>query len=139
MIRHWLDKRWVQIAALLTVVGLMVYYWGFVFEFGYRFDWGVLFTVNQTYDLHLGMLILQGVLLTVKITLVSSVLALALGTFFGLARFPTFRPIPCLPRANVGFFGTPHLLIKPSSGSFPLPPAFPVAPGCGAFAARFRF
>ncbi len=139
MIRYWLDKRWVQIAALLTVVGLMVYYWGFVFDFGYRFDWSVLFTVNQTYDLHLGMLILQGVLLTVKITLVSSVLALALGTFFGLGRLSNFRPMRWLSTAYVEFFRNTPLLIQLFFWYFALPSALPEGLRMWVFDREFEF
>ena len=93
MIRYWLDKTWVQYLVLCSITLLAVYYWGWVFDFGYQFQWDILFTRNTTYGTHLGLEILKGLGVTVRISLISSALALGLGTVLGIARLSLFAPL----------------------------------------------
>lgn len=117
----WLKKTWIQYLLLLAMVLAMAYYWGFVFKFGYKFDWSVLFTVNPTYKIHMGFLLLKGLWLTIKISLISSLLALSLGIIFGLGRLTQFRPMRWLSATYVEFFRNTPLLIQLFFWYFALP------------------
>lgn len=139
MTAYWLDKRWVQNAVLLALTGIMVWYWGFVFEFGYDFEWSVLYTVNETYDMHLGLELLKGLVLTVKISLVSSLLALLLGTFFGLGRLSKFKPLRWTSAAYVEFFRNTPLLVQLFFWYFAMPLALPQAAREFVYAQDFEF
>ena len=72
MIAFWLEKRWVQYTCLAAVLAAMTVYWGFFFDFGYEFDWSILFTENPTYQEHFGLTLIHGLVLTIKISLISS-------------------------------------------------------------------
>lgn len=139
MSSYWLDKRWVQNTVLLALTGIMVWYWGFVFEFGYDFEWSVLYAVNETYDMHLGLELLKGLVLTVKISLVSSLLALLLGTFFGLGRLSKFKPLRWTSAAYVEFFRNTPLLVQLFFWYFAMPMALPDALRELAFAHNYEF
>ena len=54
MLRFWLEKTWVQVAALLALVAAGAVYWGFFFDFGYEFHWDVLYARNATYGMQIG-------------------------------------------------------------------------------------
>ena len=135
MIRFLLDKRPVQIGLLLSIVAAAVFYWGWIFDFGYKFDWSVLFTVNQTYGEHYGLLLLVGVLWTVILSLISAVFALGLGIFFGLGRVSRFKPMYMLSTGYVEFFRNTPLLVQLLFWYF----AFPLALPEGAREAVFNF
>lgn len=139
MIKYYMDKTWVQYTTLVTLALAMLYYWGFVFEFGYTFDWSVLFSVNQTYGEHMGHKILQGLLMTLEITLISSVIALALGTVFGLMRVSSFGPVRMVASAYVEFFRNTPLLIQLFFWYFALPMALPEGAREWVFAQNFEF
>ena len=139
MLRFWLEKTWVQIAALLALAGAMVVYWGFFFDFGYAFDWSVLFTVNKTYGIHLGMSLLDGLVVTVHITLVSSALALVLGTVFGLARLSDFGPLRWLATFYVEFFRNTPLLVQLFFWYFAFPMVLPMEVRTWVFDHDFEF
>lgn len=125
MIRYWMEKPWVQYLCLLTVLVGMVYYWGFVFEFGYKFDWSVLFVTNETYGQHMGLLLVKGLQVTIEITLISSAIALCLGTLFGLMRVSTFKPAYYFSTACVEFFRNTPLLVQLFFWYFAMPMALP--------------
>ncbi len=139
MLRFWLEKTWVQIAGLLALVAVMVVYWGFFFDFGYQFDWSVLFTVNQTYGIHLGMSLLDGLVVTVQISLISSAVALALGTAFGLARLSDFGPLRWLATFYVEFFRNTPLLVQLFFWYFAFPMVLPMEARTWVFDHDFEF
>ncbi|MFO7595782.1 MAG: amino acid ABC transporter permease [Desulfocurvibacter africanus] len=139
MMAYWLDKRWAQNAVLLALAGLMVWYWGFVFEFGYDFEWSVLYTFNETYGMHLGLELLKGLGLTIKITLASSFFALLLGTFFGLGRLSKFKPLRWTSNAYVEFFRNTPLLVQLFFWYFAMPMALPDAAREFLFAHNYEF
>ncbi|MFP4515255.1 MAG: amino acid ABC transporter permease [Desulfovibrionales bacterium] len=112
MIRTWFEKPWVQNMTLLTIVGAAVYFWGFIFDFGYNFEWSVLYTENQTYGEVLGFNLLKGLKLTIVISLISSAIALALGTIFGLGKLSAFKPFKMVSTVYVEFFRNTPLLIQ---------------------------
>ncbi|HKK00936.1 MAG TPA: amino acid ABC transporter permease [Desulfuromonadales bacterium] len=125
MIRHWLDNRWVQLLLLTVLAAAAIYYWGWVFHFGYKFDWSVLYTFNPTYSQNFGLALLTGLRLTVKITLLSSAIALALGTVAGLARLSRFKPLYWLATSYVEFFRNTPLLIQLFFWYFAFPMGLP--------------
>ncbi len=139
MSSYWLDKRWVQNTVLLALTGIMVWYWGFVFEFGYDFEWSVLYAVNETYGMHLGLELLKGLVLTVKISLASSLLALLLGTFFGLGRLSKFKPLRWTSAAYVEFFRNTPLLVQLFFWYFAMPLALPEAARDFVYTLDFEF
>lgn len=139
MIKYYMEKTWVQYTTLVTLALVMLYYWGFVFEFGYKFDWSVLFTVNETYGEHMGYKILWGMVMTLKITLISSVIALTLGTIFGLMRVSSFLPVRMVASAYVEFFRNTPLLIQLFFWYFALPMALPEAAREWVFSQNFEF
>ena len=139
MISYWMEKKWVQWVSLAVIALGAVYYWGFVFEFGYKFDWSVLYTVNPTYQVNMGMKILGGVVMTAKITLISSVLALTLGTIFGLMRVSSFKPMYLFSSAYIEFFRNTPLLVQLFFWYFALPLALPEAAREWVYAQNFEF
>ncbi|NJB69062.1 polar amino acid transport system permease protein [Desulfobaculum xiamenense] len=139
MIRYWMEKPWVQYLSLFTLVAGMVYYWGFVFEFGYKFDWSVLFVTNETYGEHMGLLLFKGLQVTIEITLISSAIALSLGTAFGLMRVSTFKPAYLFSTACVEFFRNTPLLVQLFFWYFALPLALPEDIREWLFAHNFEF
>ncbi|MCA1742341.1 MAG: amino acid ABC transporter permease [Desulfonatronovibrio sp.] len=125
MINPWKEKNWVQNLTLITIITIALIYWGFFFEFGYKFDWSVLFTTNPTYGENLGFYLIYGLQVTLKITLISSVLALTLGTFFGLGRLSAFKPFYWISTAYVEFFRNTPLLVQLFFWYFAMPQAMP--------------
>lgn len=139
MIRRWLDKPWVQFSILAVVAAVVIYYWGWIFHFGYKFDWSVLYTLNPTYHQNFGFELLAGLRLTIKITLVSSAIALALGTVAGLARLSHFKPLYWLATSYVEFFRNTPLLVQLFFWYFALPMALPDNVRTWIFSHNFEF
>jgi polar amino acid transport system permease protein len=139
MIRYLFEKNWVQNLTLLALVGAAVYYWGWIFDFGYDFDWSVLYTVNETYGEVLGFNLLQGLKLTIVISLISSAIALALGTFFGLGRISRFKPFYLFSTAYVEFFRNTPLLIQLFFWYFAFPMLLPENLRTQLFDINFEF
>ncbi len=139
MLKTWISKNWVQNVILLVIFLTAVYYWGYVFEFGYKFNWSVLYTVNPTYGENLGLYLVYGLKVTLKITLISSVVALALGTFFGLGRLSTFKPFYWLSTAYVEFFRNTPLLVQLFFWYFAMPHALPLEMRHWMFGLNYEF
>lgn len=139
MLKYYMEKKLVQYTSLLAVTVLMVYYWGFVFEFGYKFDWSVLFTVNETYQEHMGWKIVEGLFTTIRITLISSAIALFLGTVFGLMRVSSFTPVRVVASVYVEFFRNTPLLVQLFFWYFALPLALPESAREWVFAQDFEY
>lgn len=123
MFKYYFEKPWVQNLTLLTLLGLVVYYFAFIFEFKYDFDWAVFFVEGQ-YG-HMGELMLGGVNTTITITLYSAAIALVMGTVFGLARLSNFKPVYWFATCYVELFRNTPLLIQLFFWNFALPYAFP--------------
>ena len=138
-LRRWIDKPWVQLLLLAVLAAAAIYYWGWVFHFGYKFDWSVLYTLNPTYHQNFGLELLAGLRLTVKITLVSSAIALALGTLAGLARLSHFRPVYWLATTYVEFFRNTPLLVQLFFWYFAFPMALPDDVRTWVFNHNFEF
>ena len=139
MIRYWLEKSYVQFLTVFVLLALTVYYFCFCFDFGYKFNWTVLFSVNKTYGEHFGFRLLRGLVLTIKISAVSSVLALLLGTFFGLGRLSVFKPLKWFSTAYVEFFRNTPLLIQLFFWYFAFPMGLPEAAREFVFDHNFEF
>ena len=114
-----------QYAILLTILAGMIYYWGFVFDFGYQFQWDVLYTENETYGMVFGWKLLEGMKMTIHISLISSAIALGLGIFFGLGRISSFKPYYTVSSVYVEFFRNTPLLIQLFFWYFALPMGLP--------------
>ncbi|MBL3582259.1 amino acid ABC transporter permease [Oleidesulfovibrio alaskensis] len=139
MLRYWLDKTWVQYTLLCTTTLLGIYYFGWVFNFGYQFEWSVLYTQNETYKLNLGAEMLRGLVTTVNISLISSALALGLGTMLGLARLSAFRPLRISASVVVEFFRNTPLLVQLFFWYFAFPNVLPEAARQWVFEQNFEF
>lgn len=139
MWRFWLEKKWVQNLILGCVLLGAVCYWGFFFEFGYNFDWSVIFTKSSTYDEYLGLYLISGLIVTLKITLFSAGLALFLGTFFGLGRLSRFKPLYWVSTAYVEFFRNTPLLVQLFFWYFAMPQALPENIKSVVFGLNFEF
>jgi polar amino acid transport system permease protein len=139
MMRETFGKTWFQNLTLMTLVLLAVWYWGWIFDFGYVFDWSVLFTVNRTYGEILGLNLLKGVRLTVIITLISSTVALGLGTLFGLGRLSAFKPFQLVSTAYVEFFRNTPLLVQLFFWYFAFPQVLPEEMRAVIFDMNFEF
>lgn len=123
MLKYYFQKVWVQNLTLLTLLSLVVYYFAFLFEFKYDFDWAVFFIEGQ-YG-HMGHLMLNGLNTTLTITIYSAAIALAFGTIFGLARLSSFKPVYWFATCYVELFRNTPLLIQLFFWNFALPYAFP--------------
>lgn len=139
MFRYWMEKRWMQYLVLALLVLLGIYYWGWVFDFGYDFDWRVLYEVNATYGENLGLKLLSGLVVTLEITLISSGIALTLGTLFGLGRLSHFRPVYWISTAYVEFFRNTPLLVQLFFWYFAFPMVLPEVVREWVFAHNFEF
>jgi len=139
MFRYWLEKTWVQYLILCSILGAAVYYWGFVFNFGYKFQWDVLYIPNETYGMVFGIELLKGLLTTLKITLVSSGIALFLGTLFGLGRLSAFKPFYIFSSSYVEFFRNTPLLVQLFFWYFALPMGLPESWRLWIFDHNFEF
>ncbi len=96
-------------------------------DIGYEFHWQVLWEVNPTYQVVFGRWLLEGLLLTLEISLISTVIALVLGTVFGIARLSRFKPTYALATAYVEFFRNTPLLVQLFFWYFAFPMALPDA------------
>jgi len=123
MIKRYFEKVWVQNLSLLAMLGLLVYYFAFVFEFKYDFNWAV-FTTEGQYG-NMGHLMLNGLNTTITITLYSAAIALFMGTVFGLARLSNFKPVYWFATCYVELFRNTPLLVQLFFWYFALPYAFP--------------
>ncbi|QGY41503.1 ABC transporter permease subunit [Pseudodesulfovibrio cashew] len=123
MLKRYFEKVWVQNLALLAMFGLLVYYFAFVFEFKYDFNWAV-FTTEGQYG-HMGHLMLNGLNTTITITLYSAAIALILGIIFGLARLSSFKPVYWFATCYVELFRNTPLLVQLFFWNFAFPYAFP--------------
>jgi polar amino acid transport system permease protein len=137
MFKRYFEKIWVQNLTLLALLGLVTYYFAFVFEFKYDFNWAV-FTTEGQYG-HMGKLMLDGVALTITITLYSAAIALGLGTIFGLARLSSFKPVYWFATCYVELFRNTPLLIQLFFWYFALPYAFPEELRFQLFEMNFEF
>jgi polar amino acid transport system permease protein len=137
MLNRLFEKTWVQNTTLLFILGLAVYYFGFVFHFDYDFNWGVF--VNETQYGHMGLLMLNGLQLTISISIYSAAIALGLGTLFGLARLSKFKPVYAFASAYVEFFRNTPLLVQLFFWNFALPNAFPQEIRYKLFEYNFEF
>jgi polar amino acid transport system permease protein len=151
MFKRHFQNPWVQNLTLLTLVGLVVYYFTFAFEFKYDFDWAVFFVEGQ-YG-HMGHLMVTGLNTTLTITFYSAIIALVMGTIFGLARLSNFKPVYWFATCYVELFRNTPLLIQLFFWNFALPYAFPedirfwlfdhnfefwcAVVGCGVFTGAF--
>jgi polar amino acid transport system permease protein len=137
--REILGKTWFQNLTLLSLVLLAVWYWGVVFDFGYVFDWSVLYTENRTYGEILGINLLKGLRLTVVISLISSAVALGLGTLFGLGRLSAFKPFRLVSTVYVEFFRNTPLLVQLFFWYFAFPQVLPEEMRTVIFDMNFEF
>ncbi len=125
MINRYLEKTWVQYLCLATLTALLVYYFGWVFDFGYKFDWSVLYKKDPSYGTVLGDMLISGLGKTITISLLSSGIALGLGILFGLGRLSQFKPVNWFSSAYVEFFRNTPLLIQLFFWYFALPMGLP--------------
>ena len=123
MLKRHFEKSWVQNLTLLTLFSLVVYYFAFIFEFKYDFNWAI-FTTEGQYG-HMGHLMLDGLNTTITLTLYSAVIALTLGTLFGLARLSSFKPIYWFATCYIEIFRNTPLLVQLFFWNFAFPYAFP--------------
>ncbi len=137
MLKHFFDKVWVQNLTLLAILGLVVYYFGFIFHFDYQFNWSILY--SETEYGNMGHMLLQGLQLTVTISLYSAVIALVLGTIFGLARLSDFKPVYGFATAYIEFFRNTPLLVQLFFWNFALPAALPEEVKLALFELDFEF
>lgn len=137
MLTRLFEKTWVQYLFLSGLAGLFVYYFGWIFRFDYDFNWAV-FTSETEYG-HLGEMMVQGLNLTVQISLYSAVLALVLGTTLGLARLSSFKPVYYFATSVIEFFRNTPLLVQLFFWNFALPMAFPEEIRMKLFELNFEF
>jgi len=71
----------IGVVAFIILVVYAVFRHG---DIGYDFHWAVLWEVNPTYKEIFGVWLLKGLYLTIKISLISTGIALLLGTIFGI-------------------------------------------------------
>jgi polar amino acid transport system permease protein len=129
----------VQYSILFAILAAMIYYWGFVFDFGYKFQWDVLYTENETYGVIFGLKLLEGLRMTIHISLISSAIALGLGIFFGLGRISSFKPYYTVSTVFVEFFRNTPLLIQLFFWYFAMPMGLPESWREFVFAHDFEF
>ncbi|HDP24063.1 MAG TPA: amino acid ABC transporter permease [Deltaproteobacteria bacterium] len=94
-------------------------------DFGYKFHWAVLYEENPTYKEVFGLWLLRGLVLTIKISLISTGIALFLGTIFGIARLSLFKPTYYLATGYVEFFRNTPLLVQLFFWYFAFPMVLP--------------
>lgn len=137
MLNHYLQKSWVQNLLLLSMLGVIGYYFGFVFHFDYQFNWSVLY--SETEYGNMGLMLLKGLNLTVTISIYSAIIALTLGTLFGLARLSTFKPVYGFATVYVEFFRNTPLLVQLFFWNFALPAGLPEEIRLKLFEMNFEF
>ncbi len=80
---------------------------------------------NETYGLVFAVELMKGLWTTLQITLISSGLALVLGTLFGLGRLSAFKPFYYAASSYVEFFRNTPLLVQLFFWYFALPMGLP--------------
>jgi polar amino acid transport system permease protein len=105
-------KRQVQQFGVATGIILFIYLFFTHIDFGYQFHWAVLWEVNPTYGEVFGSWLIRGLFLTLEITVISTFVSLVLGTFFGIARLSTFKPLYWFATVYVEFFRNTPLLVQ---------------------------
>ena len=125
MTESW--KRPVQQFAVVAGIALVIYLFFTHIDFGYQFHWAVLWEVNPTYEEVFGVWLIRGLLLTIEITLISTVVSLLLGTFFGIARLSDFKPLYWFATVYVEFFRNTPLLVQLFFWYFAFPLGLPEA------------
>ncbi len=119
------SKRSAQQFGIIAGIALLLYLIFSHADFGYKFYWGVLYEVNPTYKEIFGYWLLRGLQLTVEISLISTGIALVLGTIFGIARLSAFKPTYYLATGYVEFFRNTPLLVQLFFWYFAFPLALP--------------
>lgn len=117
-------------AQQITVTAGIVFVLSIVFmsaDFGYDFHWAVLYEVNPTYKEIFGTWLLKGLVLTIEISFISTIIALLLGTVFGIARLSRFKPVYYFATAYVEFFRNTPLLVQLFFWYFAFPLGLPDA------------
>jgi polar amino acid transport system permease protein len=137
MLNHYLNKSWVQNLLLASMLGLIGYYFGFIFHFDYQFNWSVLY--SETEYGNMGEMLLKGLNLTVSISVYSALIALGLGTLFGLGRLSSFKPVYGFSTAYVEFFRNTPLLVQLFFWNFALPAGLPEEIKLKLFEMDFEF
>jgi len=120
-------KRQVQQFMIVAGIALAIYLFFTHLDFGYEFHWSVLWEMNPTYQEVFGVWLLRGLLITVEISLISTVISLLLGTFFGIARLSNFKPLYWFATVYVEFFRNTPLLVQLFFWYFAFPLALPDA------------
>jgi polar amino acid transport system permease protein len=119
------SKHAAQQFGVFAVISLIFYIIFKHADFGYDFYWAVLYEVNPTYKEIFGYWLLRGLQLTIEISLVSTAIALVLGTIFGIARLSAFKPTYYLATGYVEFFRNTPLLVQLFFWYFAFPLALP--------------
>ena len=112
----------------IGVVGAIIIGISLLFKhahFGYDFYWPVLWEINPTYKEIFGLWLLKGLVLTLKISLISTAIALVMGTIFGIARLSRFTPTYAIATAYVEFFRNTPLLVQLFFWYFAFPMVLP--------------
>ncbi len=120
-------KHQVQQFAIVAGMVLAIYLFFAHVDFGYDFQWAVLWEMNPTYQEVFGVWLLRGLLITIEISLISTVISLVLGTFFGIARLSSFKPLYWFATAYVEFFRNTPLLVQLFFWYFAFPLGLPDA------------
>ncbi|HOO37678.1 MAG TPA: amino acid ABC transporter permease [Deltaproteobacteria bacterium] len=119
------SKHTAQQFGVFAVIILILYVVFKHADFGYNFYWAVLYEVNPTYKEIFGYWLLRGLQLTIEISLISTGIALVLGTIFGIARLSEFKPTYYLATGYVEFFRNTPLLVQLFFWYFAFPLALP--------------
>jgi polar amino acid transport system permease protein len=117
-----------RLAQQISVVAAISFILFLIFkhaDFGYDFHWAVLYEVNPTYKEIFGTWLLKGLVLTIEISLISTVIALILGTILGIARLSQFKPVYYFSTGYVEFFRNTPLLVQLFFWYFAFPLALP--------------
>jgi len=107
----------------MALLGLVVYYFTFIFEFKYDFNWAI-FTTEGQYG-HMGYLMLDGLNTSIALTLYSAAIALSRGTIVGFSRLSNFKPVYWFATCYVEIFRNTPLLVQLFFWNFAFPYAFP--------------
>jgi polar amino acid transport system permease protein len=105
-------RNLLQQIGVVTAIAFIFYLFFHFGKFGYHFYWPVLWEMNPTYKEIFGIWLLNGLIMTLKITVISTGIALVMGTIFGIARLSSFKPMYALATAYVEFFRNTPLLVQ---------------------------
>lgn len=111
----------IGVVAFIILVVYAVFRHG---DIGYDFHWAVLWEVNPTYKEIFGVWLLKGLYLTIKISLISTGIALLLGTIFGIAR-PALQAHLCPGDGLCGVLQEHPLLVQLFFWYFAFPMGLP--------------